>query len=252
MKKLYISLILGFVVLHFGIAQIKPNEKLIYAASYNMSGLMTQIAQVSMNTEIVKTSKKSFLHLTWEASTYTKWDSFFKIRDLYESYVDPLSLSPSLFKRSTNEGGYTINQKYIFGADNKSINSTSKFQNGAEQKKNVSIGNTTRDIISMVYKLRTVDFSKYKAGQVISFTLVFDEKEYPISIKLMGRETVSAGNLGKKDCYVLSIGAKTDKLRGKDKNLIWLTTDSNHTPVLVRFSIPVGTGQIALSNASGI
>ena len=35
-------------------SQIKPNERLVYAASYNMSGLMTQLAQVTMETETIQ------------------------------------------------------------------------------------------------------------------------------------------------------------------------------------------------------
>jgi len=68
----------------------------------------------------------------------------------------------------------------------------------------------------------------------------------------MGVETISAGPLGKKQCLKLSVTAKTDKLKGKDKNLIWITADASRVPVLIRFSIPVGTGQLMLSNASGI
>lgn len=251
MKRIFI-LFFAVTSLNVCFSQIKSGEKLIYAASYNMSGLMTQLAQVSMQTELVKTSKKNFFHLSWEASTYSKWDSFFKIRDLYETYLDQETLKPGLFKRSTFEGGYSITQKYIYNPDGKSINGTSKFQNRPETKKTFSIGSSSQDIISMVYKLRTIDFNKFKQGQTVVLNLIFDEKEYPVSIKFMGKETVSAGNLGKKECNVVSIGAKTDRLRGKDKNLIWLTNDSKRIPVLVRFSIPVGTGQIALSTANGI
>jgi hypothetical protein len=50
----------------------------------------------------------------------------------------------------------------------------------------------------------------------------------------------------------MSIASKTDKLKGADKNLIWFTADAQKVPVMVRFSIPVGTGQIVLSSASGI
>ena len=251
MKK--ISLLLSFLFVYgIGFAQIKSNEKLIYAASYNMSGMMTQLAQVTMSTEIIKTTKKSFLHLSWEASTFSKWDKFFKIRDVYETYVDPLTLKPSLYKRSISEGGYIKTEKYIFGANGRSINSSSKKGNRPETKKTVAIGNTTRDIISMIYKLRTVNFSKFSPGQSAAFKIVFDEKEYPVYVKYMGLETVSAGNLGKKQCYKLSIAAKTDKLKGKDKNIIWITNDANKVPVLIRVSIPVGTGQLLLSNASGI
>lgn len=233
-----------------GFSQVKPNEKLVYAASYNMSGLMTHLAQVSMTTEAMKTSKNSFLHLSCEAATFSKWDTFFKIRDLYESYVDPITLKPSLYKRSINEGGYTKAEKYVFKGN--TIISTTKRKNKPETKRTVKIGNSTQDIVSIIYKLRTVDFQNFKPGQTKSFTIVFDEKEIPVVVKFMGKETVSAGNLGKKECYKISIAAKTDALKGKDKNLIWLTADTKKIPALIKFSIPVGTGQLTLSHASGI
>ena len=50
----------------------------------------------------------------------------------------------------------------------------------------------------------------------------------------------------------ISIGAKTQALRGTDKNIIWLTADESKVPALIKFSIPVGTGQLTLTNASGL
>ena len=235
-----------------GFSQIKSGEKLVYAASYNMSGLMTQLAQVTMETETMKTSKNTFLHLSCQASTYSKWDSFFKIRDLYESYVNPTTLKPSLYKRNIFEGGFTKTEKYIFKSDGRTVASTSKRKNNPETNRTFSIGSGTQDIVTLIYKLRTVDFQNFKKDQIKSLALVFDEKEIPVVVKFMGKETLSAGNLGTKECYKIAIGAKTQVLKGKDKNIIWLTADTKKIPALIKFSIPVGTGQLTLSNASGI
>ena len=229
---------------------IKSGEKLVFAGSYNMGGLMTQLAQVTMSTETVSTAKHSYLHLNCELSTYSKWDSFFKIRDIYESYVNPINLKPSLYKRSIDEGGYTKKEKYVFKGN--TVNSTSKRKNKPETQKTVSIGSSTQDVISLFYKVRTMDFSKFKEGQTVSLLIVFDEKQIPVTLKYMGKETISAGNLGKKECYKIAIGAKTDALKGKDKNLIWLTADAKKVPALLKFSIPVGTGQLTLTSATGI
>ncbi|MFT3754157.1 MAG: DUF3108 domain-containing protein [Paludibacter sp.] len=251
MKKVFIVFSLLLTVIS-SFSQIKPNERLVYAASYNMSGLMTHIAQVTMQTQTVQTSKKAFLRLSWEAATFSKWDSFFKIRDLYESYVDPATLRPSLYKRSIFEGGYSITEKYIFNPDHRTVNATKKVNNRAETKNLFAVGAGSQDIISMVYKLRTLDLNAMKPGQSKSFVIVFDQKEYPVAVKMLGREIVSAGNLGKRECFKMAISAKTNKLKGADKNLIWLTSDAKRIPVLVKFSIPVGTGQIVLSSATGI
>lgn len=250
MKK--ILFILSFIVV-FTTANsqsIKAGEKLVYAGSYNMSGLMTQLAQVTMSTENVTTSKNTYLHLNCELSTYSKWDSFFKIRDIYESYVNPVNLKPSLYKRSIDEGGYKKKEKYAFKGN--TIQSTVKKRTYPESQKTFTIGGSTVDVVTLLYKVRAMDLSKFKEGQSQSLMIVFDEKQIPVTLKFMGKETVNAGNLGKKECYKLSISAKTDALKGKDKNLIWLTADANKIPALLKFSIPVGTGQLTLTSASGI
>ncbi|MFZ4670871.1 MAG: DUF3108 domain-containing protein [Flavobacterium sp.] len=253
MKKIFlvpISLLVLSSFTSINSQTIKSGENLVFAGSYNMSGLMTQLAQVTMSTETVSTSKNPYLHLSCELSTYSKWDSFFKIRDIYESYVNPITLKPSLYKRSIDEGGWTKKEKYVI--KNNNVTSTSKQKNSPETKKTFTIGGSTQDVISLFYKVRTMDFSKFKEGQTISLMIVFDEKQVPVTLKYMGKETVNAGNLGKKECYKISIGAKTDALRGKDKNLIWLTADAKKIPALLKFSIPVGTGQLVLTSASGI
>lgn len=231
-------------------AGIPSGEKLVYAGSYNMSGLMTHIAQVTMSTESVKTAKNNYLHISCELSTFTKWDKFFKIRDIYESYVNPTTLMPSLYKRSINEGGYIKNEKYVIKGT--SVTSTTSKKNKIETTRKFTIGKSTQDVVSMMYKLRTADLASMKTGATKSFTIVFDEEQVPVTIKMMGIETIDAGNLGEKKCYKLSIGAKTKVLKGTDKNLIWLTADAKKVPALMKFSIPVGTGQLVLTSATGI
>ena len=190
--------------------------------------------------------------MSCEATTYSKWDTFFKIRDVYESYVDPSTLQSSLYKRDIFEGKYTKKEKYIFKSDGKTIESTVNKKNTPETKNTFQVRPGTQDVISILYKLRTVDFSTFKPGQIKSFVVVFDEKEMGVSAKYLGKETVNAGNLGKKVCYKISIGAKTNKLKGTDKNIIYLTADAAKVPALIQFSIPVGTGQLTLTNATGI
>jgi hypothetical protein len=247
MKKL--PLILLIVGLWSASAQksvVPVGEKLVFAASYNMAGLMTQLAQVTLSTEAVSTSTKTLTHLSCEASTYSKWDSFFKIRDSYESYVDPVSLKPSLFKRDILEGNYTKKEKYKFIKEGKSIESTSTIQKNPQTKTTFGIKPGTVDIVSLLYKVRAVDFANQTKGQTSRFTVVFDEKEVGVAVKYLGTERVNAGVLGEKVCYKLSIGAQTSALRGTDKNLIYLTADTRKIPCLIRFSIPVGTGQLLL------
>ena len=199
--------------------------------------------------EAVRDNKKVY-HAIGKGYTVGMSRFFFKVDDNYESYFDKTTNKPYQFVRKIDEGGYTKKEKYAFKGN--TVSSTVKKRKKPETQKTFTIGGSTQDVISLLYKVRTMDFSKFKVGQTQSLMIVFDEKQIPVTLKYMGKETVSAGNLGKKECYKLSISAKTDALKGKDKNLIWLTADANKIPALLKFSIPVGTGQLTLTSASGI
>jgi len=97
MKHLFLSILflISYAIKSQNYA-FEAGEKLTYTASYNMSGILTDIAEVIMETSEAKTSKATLLRLKCTATTYSKWDNFFKIVDLYESYVNPKNLTPYL------------------------------------------------------------------------------------------------------------------------------------------------------------
>ena len=90
MKKLLFTSLL-FLTISVGFSQNNNaftfGEDLTFSASYNMSGILTDVAQVKMQTGKLNTKSGTLMHLKCTAATYKSFDSYFKIRDLYESYV---------------------------------------------------------------------------------------------------------------------------------------------------------------------
>lgn len=252
MKHLFVILFItiGYVVNAQNTA-IGTNEKLTFSASYNMSGLLTEIAQVTMETSPVKTSSTTLLKLKCSAATYSSFDNYFKIRDLYESYVSPTSLIPFLYKRDINEGSYYKFEQYKYNRKANTVSSTMK-KRKSEQKKTVKIGTNTRDIVSTIYNIRNLDIEKMNPGSTQNFIFLFDNEELIISLKYLRKETINT-NLGKKECYKFAIGLKNDDaLKGTNENLLWLTADGNKLPVYAKFKIAVGTGELKLKTATGL
>lgn len=235
---------------------INFDEKLAYTASYNMSGLMTDIAQVTMETSAVNTSKSTLLRLKCTAVTYSKWDSFFKIRDIYESYVSPKSLTPYLYKRDIDEGGYYKFMQYKYNHKTKTISSLKRKKNGKgefwEDKTNFSFNSGANDIVTTLYQIRNLNISSAKVGDTAEFKVIFDNKETTILVNYLGKEKIDT-NIGEKDCYKLAFTLKDkDILKGNNKNLIWLTADTHKIPVFAKFKIPVGNGELRIDSAKGL
>jgi hypothetical protein len=231
---------------------ITAGEKLTYTASYNMSGILTDIAQVIMETNEVKTSKSTLLRLKCTAVTYSKWDNFFKIRDLYESYVNPNNLTPYLYNRDVNEGSYFKNMKYTFNHGSHTVKSVSKRKNNKIQNKNIKINSGTKDIVSTLYYIRTLDYKSMPVNTKKTFTILFDNEEIKGIVTYLGKETISTA-IGKKECYKLAIGSsETHVLQGKNNNFLWLTADQNKIIVYGKFKIPVGNGELKIKSVSGL
>ncbi len=226
-------------------------EKLTYVASYNMSSILTDIAQVTMETSDAKTSKATLMRLKCTATTYSKWDTFFKIVDLYESYVNPKNLTPYLYKRDIKEGNYSKFMKYTFDQKTNTIKSIQRKGLKAEENKTFSIKSGTKDIVSSLYNIRLFDYKSMSIGSIKSFIIVFDREEIKGQITYLGKETIST-NIGKKECYKLAISSSEKVLQGKNNNLLWLTADENKIIVYGKFKIPVGNGELKIKSAEGL
>ncbi|AJR03922.1 DUF3108 domain-containing protein [Siansivirga zeaxanthinifaciens] len=231
---------------------VNSGEKLVYTASYNMSGILNDLAQVTLETSTVKTSKATLLKLKCTAATYSKWDSFFKIRDLYETYVHPSTLTPFLHTRDINEGSYYKYMKYTFSHKTNTVKSLQKKKNNQVENKDVKINSGTKDIVSTIYSLRLIDFKNLSVGTSKNFTIIFDREEVKAKVTYLGKETINTA-IGKKECFKLSVGSsKSNVLQGANNNLIWLTADQNKILVYGKFKIPVGNGELKIKSATGL
>lgn len=228
----------------------KSGEHLTYQASYNMSGVLTTFAEVNMRVATVKTSKNSYLHLKCTANTYTKWDDFFKIRDLYEAYVTPHTVTPVLYKRDNNENGTIRKEKYIYNGQQ--VKATYVRGKSGDIKADFTIPKNTKDIVSTLYYIRNLPIENAKTGDQKDFNIVFDRKTTSATLSFLGTETIST-ILGSKKCYKIGISLKkSNLLKGKANNVVYITADKNKIPVLIKFNIPVGSGQLKLTRANNL
>jgi Protein of unknown function (DUF3108) len=257
MLRLFLSVFLFTSIVSFSQNNtISSGEKLTFMASYNMSGLMTDLAQVTMETSEIKTSKNTLLRLKCKAKTFTKWDNFFKINDLYESYVSPTTLKPYLYKREINEGNYYKFMQYNYNYKSQSVKSLMRKRRGDgtfwEENKNLKLGENTKDLVTTLYHIRNLDIQKAAIGSSDTFTVLLDNKEHIIKITLLGKETINT-SIGKKECYKLAIAMNENGLlKGNNNNLLWLTADANKIPVYAKFKIPVGSGELRIQSATGL
>lgn len=197
--------------------------------------------------EVFETKKKgnnrSLYRTRGVGRTLGAFNSFYKVFDVYESYIDKQSIMPWYFSRKVDEGGYKINQKYIFYQNQKKVNT-------GKNAFDVPIG--IQDMISSFYKARTLDYDNIKKGQVFSFDCFMDDEVFKLKIKYVGDETIKIRK-GKFKCHKFVPVVQTGRYFKSEEDVqFWVTSDKNKIPVLIKAKIPVGVVRMHLVEWKGL
>src|SRR5947209_5072510 len=83
----------------------QAGESSTYTVYYTL-GVYIAAGEATFNVIPEQLNNKPVYHITGEGKTYSFYDSFFKVRDKYETYIDTGSLQPMKFIRHVDEGGY--------------------------------------------------------------------------------------------------------------------------------------------------
>lgn len=180
-----------------------------------------------------KINGRQLIHVEGVGKTISAFDWFFKVRDRYESYIDSEGIFPWLFIRRVNEGGYEINQDYTFFQQKK------KVDNGEGQT--FDVPETVQDMLSSFYYARTLDFANAKVGDVFTIPMFYDDTNFPLKIKYMGKQTVSL-RTGKYKCLKFVPVVEQGRIFKSEEDMtVWVTDDQNRIPILAKAKILVGS-----------
>lgn len=191
----------------------------------------------------VKNEDKNFggrpaYHVVGIGESEGAFDWFFKVRDRYESYIDQKAIAPWVFIRRVDEGGYKINQNYVFNHYKKSVNADGK---------HFDVPAYTQDMLSAFYYTRCIDFSNAKPGEVFSLDSFVDNELYPTKMRFVGKETIKT-DLGTFRCLKFRPIVQRGRVFKKEEDLnVWVTDDKNHIPIRAQAELLVGSIKMDLT-----
>jgi hypothetical protein len=220
----------------------KKGEMLKFRLHYGFIDAGEAVLQV-MNEDREIGGRKVY-HMVGVGYSKGSFDWFYKVRDRYETYVDEKALVPWIFIRRVDEGGYIINQDYIF--------------NQFKHKVDIGGGKVfdtpehVQDMLSAFYYARSLDFSNAKAGDIYTIPAFVDKEVYPMKIKYVGKETIKT-DLGKFRCLKFRPVVQKGRIFKKEEDLnVWITDDKNHIPIRAQANILVGSIKMDLIQYSGL
>jgi len=228
-------------------------EKIKYVMTYNWFLVWTDVGEVTFEVDETEIFNRPAYHLVGKGKTYSFYDWFYEVRDIYESWVDPETLKPYYYKRDVNEGGYKIDINYRYNWEDTLAYAESKKTRKPFKRDTIPLDDCTHDIMSIIYYARSIDFSKYEVGEKIPLNLLLDSQIEPVYIRYQGKEKKRVRGMGKFNCIKFSgYLVPGDVFKGGEDLEVWVTDDKNRLPVWIESPIKVGKIKARMVDYEGL
>ncbi|KMQ69092.1 ATP-dependent exonuclease [Chryseobacterium sp. FH2] len=248
MKKI-VNLIAIFIF-SLGFAQIDniaDGESLSFRIHY---GLLTA-GNATLTTQ--KTTYKGTPHLYAKGVGRTTGavKAFFKVEDLYESFINVNTGLPSFYVRDVKEGGYSQHFETVFNHDNNTLILTDK-KNPANGSKVLKSVKGVQDMLSCFYYLRSKSQNELKVGTVINMNVWIDDEMFPFQLKVTGAENLKT-KFGTINCLKIIPSVKSGRVfKEKEGVTMWVSNDANHVPMLLKAELAVGSLKASIDDIKNV
>jgi hypothetical protein len=220
----------------------RAGEKLTYVLHYGW--LNAGVATLELKDADREIQGRKVLHAVGLGRSTGAFKTFYKVNDRYETYLDEQGVFPWVFIRRVDEGGYTINQDYLFLQHRHTVTT--------QDKKTYPVVGGVQDMISAFYYARTLDFTNAKPGQEYSIPCFMDNEPWTLRMRYVGKGTVKLRN-GKYRCLKFQPVVQEGRIFKTNDDLnVWITDDANHIPVLAEAKVLVGSIKMELSDYAGL
>lgn len=224
------------------------DEVLKYKVYYNWKDVWVKAGHVSFEVKEKTLNNKSVFHIKAKGKTYPFYNWFYKVNDVYETYVDKQSVLPHKFVRDINEGGYKLDHTYDFDRNKLKVHTVSKVNKGSTKIKDFDFNKCTQDMLSAIYYMRTIDFKKMYINQSKPVEVFLDNEFYNLSIVYKGKATVDT-KFGKINCIkVQPIVVSGRVFKDEESITVYVTDDANRIPVLIESPLTVGVVKAILDD----
>ncbi|MCB0699846.1 MAG: DUF3108 domain-containing protein [Chitinophagaceae bacterium] len=220
-----------------GNRSFQPGEKVVYKVYYNMGWIWAGAGLATFTTQLEKYNEKDVYHIKGVGQTYSSYEWFYKVYDVYESYIDTNNLMPIKFKRNVSEGGTKFINNVSFDHGRKQAVST----NGV-----YDIPDCVQDVLSTIYYARNINYDKYKPGDKIPFNMFLDDKVYSLYIRYLGKEKIKTKHGTYNAIKIAPLLIDGTMFNGGEKMTVWVSDDKNHIPVRIESPIVIGSVKVDL------
>jgi hypothetical protein len=232
----------------------QAGEKLTYKLYYNWTAMWMNAGSVNFTIQDDFLDGRVVQHIVSEGKTAKAFDWFFKVHDIYETYIDPQTMLPVRFVRNVKEGDYTKNNLFSFDHNNNEVFVHHRKRMGKLQVENetLTIPSCTQDLLSSIYYTRCIDYDDMEVGDKFMVDLFIDGEIVSAYLRYLGKDELKMTH-GKYRCVKFAPSLlESDIFDEGESMVIWATDDANRMPLLIESKLKMGSIKAYLTNFDGL
>ncbi len=226
-------------------------EELTYTASYSAAIVSADVATVTLRVDAETMDGVPCFRVSGRGQTKPFFSVFFKMDDLYTSWIGQTEFRPLQATANIREGGYRYESKTVFNwLANLAYTYGKNLKNGFTRGGTKQVVPGDFDPLGHFYALRRSGLEGMKIGERKRINLVLIDTVKTVEFQLLGREIIDSPATGRVRCLKFTCqlaSGEAQQFSGGDSFLIWISDDPNKIPVYLETPIRVGSVSVALT-----
>lgn len=202
-------------------------EKLRYTVNWGTINAGTATTLVE---NIIDYQEHQVYRVVATAESNSFFSVFYRVNDLYETFIDVKGFFPRYYSSKKEEGTYRSTKAYEFNQEQHTARRTDK-----DQDKDYYIRYGIQDEVSVIYHVRTLDLH---VGTPFYVDIFADKKNWSVKCNVLKTETITVP-AGEFETILVEPELQFDGIMKKGKIKIWFTNDTWHIPVKVESKVVI-------------
>lgn len=175
---------------------------------------------------------------------------FFKVEDIYETYMDKQKDIPYRFIRDIDEGGHTRDIQVDFNHQKKEA---LVFDRKNNTKNTYPFPEGVQDMLSTFYYLRNyINTANLKEGDSHDVDMFYGDESFKFRLKFLRKEIIKT-KFGQIQSLVFRPYVESGRVfKEKESLTVWISDDDNKIPLRIKADLAVGSLTAELDEYKGL
>ncbi len=215
-------------------------ERLVFDVNYGMVTAGEAFMTVARTDSMFA---RKVYRIEFGVNSLPSFSWIYKVEDRYYTFIDVEAMAPLRFEQHIREGSYSRD----FTADFDQMRHVARTSEGE-----YPIPPYVHDILSAFYYARTVDYSKFVAGDTIGLHNFYKDTSHELVVRFLGRQEleIEAGTF--KTIVVEPLVKEGGLFKSEGRIVIWMSDDDRKIPVRVNTKVVIGSIDVELREYYGI